>query len=67
MNDNLLWILEQIPGNCSYADKTGILERGHWPSYNVAALPYIYNASGTAQQAEIHGPAASYDLAPRAS
>ena len=65
--DGLLWILEQIPGNCTYSDETEILERGHWPSYNVAALPYIYYESGTAEQAKTHGPSASYDLAPRAS
>ena len=43
------------------------MERGHWPSYNVAALPDIYVESGTAEQAKVHGPSASYDLAPRAS
>ena len=64
--NGLLYILEQIPGNCTYSDQTQILERGYWPSYNVAAQAYIYNVSGTARQAEIHGPTASYDLAPRA-
>eukprot|EP01083_Nonionella_stella_P025855 71187_1 len=66
LQDGLLWVLEQIPGHCSYRDETQILERGYWASYNVAALPDIYIESGTAQQAQIHGAAASYDLAPRA-
>ena len=66
LNDGLLYILEQIPGNCSYMDVTNILERGYWASYNVAAIEYIYNVSGTAQNAKIHGTSSSYDLAPRA-
>jgi len=66
LNENLLWILEQIPGNCSSRDVTEILERGYWASYNVPAIPYIYKVSGNAENAEMRGTAWSYDLAPRA-
>jgi len=66
LNANLLWILEQIPGNCSSRDVTEVLERGYWASYNVPAIPYIYEVSGNAEAAEMHGTAWSYDLAPRA-
>jgi len=66
LNGNLLWILEQIPGNCSSRDVTEVLERGYWASYNVPAIPYIYKISGNAEAAEMHGTSWSYDLAPRA-
>jgi len=66
LNGGLLWILEQIPGNCSSRDVTEILERGYWASYNVPAIPYIYQITGNAESAQLHGTSWSYDLAPRA-
>ena len=66
LNDDLLWIAEQIPGNVSRMRVTDILERGYWASYNVPAIPYIYKESGNAEMAKIRGSAESYDLAPRA-
>lgn len=66
LKDNTLWIAEQIPGNISSLDVTDVLERGYWSSYNVPSIEYIYKESGFAAEAEIDGPSASYDLAPRA-
>lgn len=66
LKDNTLWIAEQIPGNISSLDVTTVLERGYWSSYNVPSIEYIYKESGFAAEAEIEGPSASYDLAPRA-
>ncbi|EGD71986.1 phospholipase B-like protein B, partial [Salpingoeca rosetta] len=36
--DGTLWVGEQIPGLVEYADMTGQLAKGYWPSYNV---PYF--------------------------
>jgi hypothetical protein len=44
-----LWVVEQIPGLVVGGDTTQQLERGYWPSYNVAYWPQIYNASGYPQ------------------
>ena len=66
LSDNLLWIAEQIPGNVSSMDVTGILERGYWASYNVPSIEYIYNTSGWYEYEQIEGTPSSYDLAPRA-
>jgi len=66
LSENLLWIVEQIPGNCTSRDVTEVLERGYWASYNVPAIPYIYKASGYPEVVSTHGTSYSYDLAPRA-
>jgi len=66
LNEGLLWILEQMPGNCTSRDVTEILERGYWASYNVPAIPSIYKASGYPEAVASHGTSYSYDLAPRA-
>lgn len=35
LDDNLLTVVEQIPGLVKAGDVTQTLERGYWPSYNV--------------------------------
>jgi len=64
--EGLVWIAEQIPGNVSFMDVTGMVERGYWGSYNVPAIDYIYKISGNEAVARAFGPSLSYDLAPRA-
>jgi len=64
--DDILWITEQIPGNCSFMNVGDVLERGYWPSYNVPAIPYIYEISGNSAIARQFDTSFSYDLAPRA-
>jgi hypothetical protein len=44
--DNLLWVIEQIPGLVVGEDRTSDVRRGHWPSYNVAFFKEIYVESG---------------------
>ena len=64
--NGFLWVIEQIPGTVYGEDKTEVLERGYWGSYNVPALELIYNLSGYPQLVDKVGVTASYQLAPRA-
>ena len=52
LQQDLLWIVELIPGYSESKDVTEILERGYWPSYNVPVFAEIYKRSGYASQAE---------------
>ncbi|KAF6266793.1 phospholipase B-like protein [Scenedesmus sp. NREL 46B-D3] len=73
----LLTIVEQMPGLVVAADKTQVLQRGYWPSYNIPFFTEVYNKSGypglahrlqakdeSAYNAVVSG--LSYQLAPRA-
>eukprot|EP00048_Salpingoeca_helianthica_P016501 m.232648 g.232648 ORF g.232648 m.232648 type:complete len:533 (-) comp18811_c0_seq1:170-1768(-) len=62
-----LWVSEQIPGTYEASDQTAVLERGYWPSYNVAFHPKIYNLSGYPEIVAKYGVSYSYDLCPRAN
>jgi hypothetical protein len=48
LKKGLLLVSEQLPGGLFHAaeDQTGVLQRGHWPSYNVPFYPDVYQASG---------------------
>jgi hypothetical protein len=56
---DLLWVSEQIPGFSAAADQTMALQRGHWPSYNVAFYADIYNMSGYPKIVQKFGPSES--------
>uniref|UniRef100_A0AC34QIA7 Phospholipase B-like n=1 Tax=Panagrolaimus sp. JU765 TaxID=591449 RepID=A0AC34QIA7_9BILA len=46
-DNNVLWILEQIPGYVSYRDMTWFLKKfRYWPSYNIPYLQSISVRSG---------------------
>lgn len=62
----LFWVSEQIPGFHHAAEQTMVLQRGHWPSYNVPFYPDVYERSGYPAIVEQFGPSRSYQLAPRA-
>ncbi|ESO88915.1 hypothetical protein LOTGIDRAFT_205711 [Lottia gigantea] len=66
IEDNALWIIEQIPGLVSSTDVTPILRTGYWPSYNVPFFEEVYNKSGYPEFVAKHGIDLSYQLAPRA-
>ncbi|XP_076075549.1 phospholipase B-like 1 [Mytilus galloprovincialis] len=66
IDDNALWIVEQIPSLVKSADTTSILRTGYWPSYNVPFFEEIYNMSGYPGYVAQHGTEFSYQLAPRA-
>ena len=63
---NTLYVSEQIPGYYQSGDQTMVLQRGHWPSYNVAFYDDIYSMSGYPQIVKQFGASQSYQLAPRA-
>lgn len=61
LQDNLLWLAEQIPGYVERSDVTDVLrQQGYWPSFNVAYFPYIYNVSGFRQKLQEQGTFWSY-------
>jgi len=66
LDDDALWVVEQIPGLVEGQDETPILRAGYWPSYNIPFFENIYNLSGYPQLVDQHGPDFSYQLAPRA-
>jgi len=56
LKDNLLWVLEQLPGHTRAEDKTEVLrEQSYWPSYNTLYFPDIYNLSGSGELAAKYG------------
>lgn len=50
--DDLLWVVEQIPGLVVSGDATELLALGHFPSYNVPFWREIYDKSGYREQLE---------------
>ena len=56
---DLFWVSEQIPGYSAAADQTMALQRGHWPSYNVAFYADIYNMSDYPKIVQKFGPSES--------
>ena len=73
--DNILTVVEQIPGLVVYGDASQDLERGHFPSYNVPYFKQIYDMSGYKETIESRRAAGEplgelsgidYQLAPRA-
>ncbi len=46
IQNNTLWIAEQIPGLVQSEDVSGILQYGYWPSYNVPYSANINQLSG---------------------
>jgi len=67
VKENLLWILEQIPGYIEAADATNILNFGYWPSYNIPYFKSIFNMSGYPEYVKKYGNFFSYELCPRAT
>ncbi|XP_034729030.1 putative phospholipase B-like 2 [Etheostoma cragini] len=67
IKDELFFVLEQIPGQVVYTDKTQeLLEKGYWASYNIPYYPDIFNASGCNELVEKFGSWFSLDQNPRA-
>jgi len=67
LRDNLLWIVEQIPGYVVSADKTDVLRgQGYWPSYNIPYFKFIYDISNYTSYFQLYGNGYSYTKCPRA-
>ena len=47
---NTLWVSEQLPGFSIMQDQTMVLQRGHWPSYNVPFYSETFNRAGCVNQ-----------------
>lgn len=62
--DELLWIIEEIPGLVQGSDQTAQLRMGYWPSYNVPFFRDVYLLSGYNDTRL--GPDGDYQLAKRA-
>jgi hypothetical protein len=66
LRDGLFTVLEQIPGQVRWEDKTETLRTtSYWSSYNIAYYPDIYNISGTYDSYVEYGDFFSYTMSPR--
>lgn len=64
---DVLYVLEQIPNNIEYGDRSDVLmKQGYWPSYNIPYYPTIFNLSGGPAAVAQYGEWFSYDGSPRA-
>jgi len=67
IQENTLWVLEQIPGYVVADDQSSyLINQGFWPSYNVPFYPEIYNLSGYPEFYQKYGDAYSYSECARA-
>jgi len=68
VTNDLLWIIEQLPGYSRRGDVSSVLAAngGYWPSFNVPYFPDVYNMSGFYDAYLKHGDQYSYTKAPRA-
>lgn len=63
----LLYVLEQIPGEIKFADVSNILyHKTYWASYNTPYFPEIYNKSGILPMVKKYGDWFTHDKNPRA-
>eukprot|EP00759_Apiculatamorpha_spiralis_P015152 PhF_6_TR2187/c0_g1_i2/m.3612 len=59
--DGLLWVTEQMPGMCPYADVTSVLRaKTFWESYNLPYFPEVFVESGTEKMYKQWGDYFSY-------
>jgi len=66
LKDNLLWVIEEIPGYITGADQTDVLRAAsYWPSYNVPYYKEVFNRSGYGKMEGQHGNFWTYTLNPR--
>ncbi len=67
LQDDLLWVAEQIPGYIHAADVTETLRNSsYWASYNTPFFEDIFNISGFAAMEAVFGPFFSYNATARA-
>ncbi|EER13744.1 conserved hypothetical protein, partial [Perkinsus marinus ATCC 50983] len=66
LNDDLLWVIESIPGLTVGEDLTRALRWGYWASYNSPYFPEVRRAAGYDEAYnKTHNPSFTYDLAAR--
>ena len=68
LKDGLLTVLEQLPGQTVWTDRTDVLRaQSYWSSYNIPYYPEVYNISGAYDAFIKYGSFFSYEYSPRAS
>jgi hypothetical protein len=68
LQPGLFTVLEQLPGQTVWSDQTEVLQqKSHWPSYNLAFYPEVYNMTGTFDSFKKYGNFFSYEHSPRAN
>lgn len=67
LEDDLLWIVEQLPGVAPIGDVTPMLRKdGYWGSYNRAYYELVFNVSGMREMVARDGEYFLYSQSPRA-
>ena len=66
IENEALWVVEQMPGLVLGRDVTSTLRKGYWASYNLPFFEEIYNVSGHPEMVKEYGAQFSYRDAPRA-
>merc|ERR1712085_52450 len=66
LQDNTLWIVEQLPGYFESRDVTDYLRIAHWPSFNQPFFDKVRALSGNSDMEKRFGPQYSYSMNPRA-
>nr|XP_033813351.1 putative phospholipase B-like 2 [Geotrypetes seraphini] len=67
VQQNLLTVLEQIPGLVVVADKSEeLFQQGYWASYNIPYFEDIFTASGMTDLVKQYGDWFTHDKSPRA-
>lgn len=65
--DQILHVLEQLPGEVQYSDMTKtLLQTSYWGSYNIPYFPKIYNDSGMPDLVKKYGDFFTHAKNPRA-
>jgi len=68
LSDNLVWLLDQIPGYIVAEDVTPLLRSQHYiPSYNVPYFPSKFDLSNSTINVDLYGDWFTYDKCPRAN
>ncbi|KAF4648535.1 phospholipase B domain containing, partial [Perkinsus chesapeaki] len=66
LSENLLWVVESVPGLTIGADLTEALRWGYWASYNSPYFPEVRKISGyDGAYNKTHNPSFTFDLAAR--
>ena len=65
-DQDVLWVVDQIPGQCKASDFTArLFNQTYFPSYNVPVHKEIFNASGNPANVEKYGDWFTYEKCPR--
>jgi len=67
LKDDVLWVLEQMPGITVAKDVSSVLRnQGYWSSFNIPYFDEVFRASGHQEMVDKYGDFYSYNNNPRA-